>query len=140
MCQNTPTPLPATPVTPMILRRHNDRLGAVYLSLHGFWQSRQTALAAPGSRAQGQTAPPRRDSYSVILFNHSVTRSFENDFQRTPENLLQSLLQYEADGGTHYESAIRETEAVMRSHWSTERYVPLGSFAIEVNLGPEHPL
>ncbi len=111
----------------MILKRHNDRLGAVYLSLHGFWQSRQTALAAPGAAAQGQpAAPARRDAYSVILFNHSVTRSFENDFQRTPENLLQTLLQYEADGGTNYEDAVRETETVMRDHWSTERWVLLG--------------
>lgn len=123
MCQNTPTPLPATPVTPTILRRHNDRLGAVYLSLHGFWKSRQTALINPGGRGQGQASSPRRDSYSVLLFNHSVTKSFENDFQRTPENLVQCLLQYEADGGTNYESAIIETEAVMRRHWNTERYV-----------------
>lgn len=122
MCQNTPTPLPATPVTPTILRRHNDRLGAVYLSLHGFWQSRQTALAAaPGSSAQAQVAPARRDAYSVILFNHSAARSFENDFQRSPENLLQSLLQYEADGGTNFYKAIVETEQVMRGHWSNER-------------------
>ncbi|KAF5362168.1 hypothetical protein D9756_002245 [Leucocoprinus leucothites] len=121
MCQNTPTPLPATPVTPTILRRHNDRLGAVYLSLHGFWQSRQTALTAAGSGAQGQAAAARRDAYSVILFNNSVARSFENDFQRTPENMLQSLLQYEAVGGTNYEAAVIETEVVMRKHWNGER-------------------
>jgi hypothetical protein len=124
MCQNTPTPLPATPVTPAILRRHNDRLGAVFLSLHGFWQSRQTALTAvQGSSAQAQAAPARRDAYSVILFNHSVTQSFVNDFQRTPENLLSSLLQYEADGGTNFCQAVIETEKVMRSHWNNERWV-----------------
>ncbi|KAL9713460.1 hypothetical protein Ac2012v2_003070 [Leucoagaricus gongylophorus] len=120
MGRNTPTPLPATPVTPSILRSHSNRLGAVYLSLHGFWQSRRTALIASGSRAQGQTASARKDAYSVILFNHAVSRSFENDFQSTPDNMLQSLLQYQANGGTDYELAITETEAVMRRHWNSE--------------------
>jgi hypothetical protein len=123
MSLHTSTSLPSTPVTPTILHRHNNRLGAVYLSLHGFWQSRQTALTSAGSRAQSQAAPVRRDAYSVILFNHSVTRSFENDLQSTPENLLQSLLRHGADGDTNYETAVLETEAVMRRHWSGERYV-----------------
>ena len=123
MGRNIPTPLPATPVTPSILRSHSNRLGAVYLSLHGFWQSRRTALIASGSRAQGQTASARKDAYSVILFNHAVSRSFENDFQSTPDNMLQSLLQYQANGGTDYELAITETEAVMRRHWNSERCV-----------------
>jgi len=121
MGQNNLSPLPATPVTPTILYRHSNRLGAVYLSLHSFWQSRRHALTAPGSGAQAASA--RKDAYSVILFHHAVTRSFENDLQRTPENMLQSLLQYEADGGTNYELAVIETEAVMRRHWSSERCV-----------------
>ncbi|KXN92377.1 hypothetical protein AN958_06995 [Leucoagaricus sp. SymC.cos] len=121
MSLNNSKPLPATPVTPTIVRRHNDRLGAVYLALHGFWQSRQTALATQGSSTQAQIAPARRDAYSVLLFNHSVTRSFENDFQRTPETMLQSLLQYESDGGTNYEAAVLEIEGVMRRNWSNER-------------------
>lgn len=113
--------LPSTPVTPTIVRRHNNRLGAVYLSLHGFLQSRQVALTTPRSSTQAQAAPARRDSYSVLLFNHSVMRSFESDFQRTPEDMLQNLLQHEANGGTNYEQAVVETEAVMRQHWSGER-------------------
>jgi len=120
---NNSMPLPATPVTPTILSRHNNRLGAVYLSLHSFWQSRRHALTAPGSGVQ---ASVRKDAYSVVLFHHAVTRSFENDFQRTPENMLQSLLQYEANGGTNYELAVIETEAVMRRHWSSERCVVMG--------------
>jgi len=118
---NNPTPLPATPVTPTILSRHSNRLGAVYLSLHSFWQSRRHALTASGSGAQAASA--RKDAYSVILFHHAVTRSFENDFQQTPQNMLQNLLQYEADGGTNYELAVIETEALMRRHWSSERCV-----------------
>lgn len=120
---NNSMPLPATPVTPTILSRHNNRLGAVYLSLHSFWQSRRHALTAPGSGVQTSV---RKDAYSVVLFHHAVTRSFENDFQRTPENMLQSLLQYEANGGTNYELAVIETEAVMRRHWSSERCVVMG--------------
>jgi hypothetical protein len=134
MRSNTRTPLPATPVTPSILRHHNDRLGAVYLSLHGFWQSRQTALVNPGQGVNCQAPSPRRDSYSVLLFNHSVVKSFENDFQRTPEILLQNLLQYEANGGTNYENAISETEAVMRRHWNTERCVSRKSHVMSLEL------
>lgn len=122
MSLRIPTPLPATPVTPTIMSRHNNRLGAVYLSLHAFWQSREIGLASSGTTVPGQVAAPtRRDSYSVILFNHAVTRSFENDFEHTPDNLLQNLLQYQAQGNTNYEAAVQETEVVMRKHWSTER-------------------
>jgi len=116
---NNQTPLPATPVTSTILYRQSNRLGAVYLSLHSFWQSRRHPLTTSGSGA----ASARKDAYSVILFHHAVTRSFENDFQRSPENMLQSPLQYEADGGTNYELAVIETEALMRRHWSSERCV-----------------
>lgn len=122
MSSRIPTPLPATPVTPTIMRHHNNRLGAIYLSLHAFWQSRQISLAGSGTTVPGQAAAPtRRDSYSVILFDHTVTRSFENDFKHTADNLLQNLLQYQAQGGTNYEVAVQETEVVMRKHWSTER-------------------
>ncbi|KAJ3570940.1 hypothetical protein NP233_g4078 [Leucocoprinus birnbaumii] len=121
MSLNNSKPLPATPVTPTIVSRHNDRLGAAYLSLHGFWQSRQVALTTPGSSAQGQAAPARRDAYSVLLFSNSAIVSFENDFRSTPEQMLRVLLQTEANGGTNYEAAITQTEAVMRKHWSSER-------------------
>ena len=122
--------LPSTPVTPLILPRHNDRLGAVYLSLYGFWHSRQIALLGSGS--SNQTAPARRDSYSVLPFDTSVIRCFENDFQRTPDNLLQTMLQYETAGGTNYEAAIKETEDVMREHWSTERYASVADNPLKV--------
>ncbi|KAF9443582.1 hypothetical protein P691DRAFT_778790 [Macrolepiota fuliginosa MF-IS2] len=123
MSHRTAAALPETPVTPQILRHHNNRLGAVYLSLHGFWHSRQTALSTPGSQNQSQPhmAPARRDSYSLILFDNGVMRCFENDFQSTPDNLLQTVLPHKIRGGTNYEAAICETEAVMRAHWSTER-------------------
>lgn len=115
-----PSPLPSTPVTADVLRRHNNRLGAVYLSLHGFWHSRQVALSVSGSGSRNTQA--RRDSYSLIFFNHEAAACFENDFSRTPENMLQTALRTGASGGTNYEEAIKKAEAVMRAHWSTERY------------------
>lgn len=119
MGSSTKTPLPSTPATRKITLRHNNRLGAVYLSLHGFWHSRQTALGAAGS---AQT-PARRDAYSVILFNSHVSRCIENDFQQAPDQLLDQLLSNQASSGTNYTAAIRETEVVMRKYWSGERSV-----------------
>lgn len=119
-----PSTLPSTPVTPEVQRRHNNRLGAAYLSLHGFWHSRQVAVpvSVPGSNSGPQGAAARRDSYSLIFFNHGATTCFENDFQRTPESMLKTALQTTSSGGTNYDVAIRKTEVVMRTHWSSERY------------------
>lgn len=112
-------PLQSTPVTTTI-RRHNDnRLGAVYSSLHGFWTSRQAALSAIGQNA----AIARRDAYSVILFNHTPTTCISNDFASSPETLLNTVAPLVASGGTNYTTALTSAQALMAQHWSNERYV-----------------
>jgi len=111
-------PLAGTPVTKQIAARHDNRLGAVYSSLYSFWMSRLSAVTS----GQTQTAA-RRDSYSVILFDHTVINCLNNDFTSSPDQLLAKVMQYDADGGTNYNLAVRATEKIMRQHWSTERLV-----------------
>ena len=111
-------PLPNTPVTPNICRYNNNRLGAVYSSLHSFWTSRHAALNAVGQNA----AITRRDAYSMILFDHSPTTCISNDFARSPNELLDSIVSLQTGGGTDYTGALAEAQSVMVQHWSNERY------------------
>ena len=111
-------PLPNTPVTPNICRYNNNRLGAVYSSLHSFWTSRHAALNAVGQNA----AVARRDAYSMILFNHSRATCISNDFTRSPDELLNSIVSLQAGGGTDYTGALAEAQSVMVQHWTNERY------------------
>jgi len=43
-------PLNNTPVTAQISRQCNNRLGAVYSALYGFWTSRAAAVTAGAAR------------------------------------------------------------------------------------------
>ncbi|KZP16668.1 hypothetical protein FIBSPDRAFT_794044 [Athelia psychrophila] len=108
-------PLPNTPVTNLIAGRSNNRLGAVLSSLHSFWSSRHAAVTAGAQNAN------RRDSYSVILFDHTMINPLTHDFSSSPDQLLAALLPYGAAGGTDYTSAIQNAQAVMERNWSTER-------------------
>ncbi|KAF5381827.1 hypothetical protein D9757_008331 [Collybiopsis confluens] len=108
-------PLANTPTTALISRNCNNRLGAVYSALYGFWTSRNAALLASGPQAA------RRDAYSVILFNDSVSTSLSSDFTSNPDQLLNTVLQVYAGGGTNYTSALNAARTVMTQHWSTER-------------------
>jgi hypothetical protein len=116
-------PLHSTPLTQHISGTHNNRLGAVYLSLHEFWRSRQTALTNLGSFQAGssQAIPARRDSYSVVLFNRTAVQCVDNNFTSSPEQLVNLLLPYRPANGTNYQTAIEEAGAVMRKNWNAER-------------------
>jgi len=111
-------PLPNTPVTPNIRRYNDNRLGAVYSSLHGFWTSRHAALNAVGQNA----AVARRDAYSMILFDHSPATCISNDLARSPDELLNSVVSRQTGGGTNYTAALTEAQSVMTQHWSNDRY------------------
>ncbi|KAK0446846.1 hypothetical protein EV421DRAFT_1707226 [Armillaria borealis] len=116
-------PLQNTPVTASIQRASNNRLGAVYSALHAFWMSRQAAVTA---NRQTRVAN-RRDSYSVVLFDHELVRGVTNDFTSSPEDLLNGLLRYQARGGTNYDLALIDARNVMTANWSPER-VPVVIF------------
>ena len=114
------SPLQDTPVTARIAARCNNRLGAVYSSLHAFWSSRQVALSQSSSSSQQPQI--RRDAYSVLLFDHEVTTCLANDFTSTPDELLNAVLVHSRRRGTNYTSALKAAQAVMVTHWSSERY------------------
>ena len=115
-------PLQNTPSTASISRHNNNRLGSVYSSLHGFWVSRQAAV-----NAAGQNAVVRRDAYSMILFQSSATTCISNDFNSSPDDLLNGIVSHRAGGGTNYTAALTEAQSLMVRHWSNERYViPVG--------------
>ncbi|KAK0217807.1 hypothetical protein IW262DRAFT_1560097, partial [Armillaria fumosa] len=116
-------PLQNTPVTANIQRASNNRLGAVYSALHGFWMSRQAAVT---TNHQARVAN-RRDSYSVVLFDHELVRGVTNDFTSSPEDLLNGLLRHQARGGTNYDLALIDARNVMTANWSPER-VPVVIF------------
>jgi hypothetical protein len=109
-------PLAGTPNTSRIASTHNNRLGAVYSSLDGFWTARSSAQA---SGTSGTIA--RRDSYSIILFDHTTVTALQNDFTSAPDALLATVLKYRPDGGTDFTSALQVARQAMETHWSTER-------------------
>ena len=109
-------PLTNTPVSAQIQRSHNNRLGAVYSALHSFWTSRHAAVTG-----QGAAVASRRDAYSVILFDHTISTVITNDFASDPQTLLNAVLRYGAAGGTNFELALGAASTVMRQHWSSER-------------------
>jgi hypothetical protein len=111
-------PLSNTPVSAKIAARCDNRLGAVYSALYGFWSARHAAIAqaAPG------VAAVRRDAYSIIFFDHDVEVVVQNDFASTPTGLLDLvLLPHTEDGGTNYIKALTATQTVMERNWSAER-------------------
>ena len=107
-----------TPVTQNIRRYNNNRLGAVYSSLHSFWTSRHAALNSVAQNA----AVARRDAYSMILFDHSTATCISNDLARSPDDLLNVIVSERAGGGTDYTGALTEAQSLMTQHWSNDRY------------------
>ena len=112
-------PLAGAPTTNRIRQTANNRLGAVYSALHGFWSARHAAVT--GGRSSGVSA--RRDAYSVILFNHTTTSILTNDFTKTPDQLLDVMLPVRAGGCTSFSEALRAGGKIMEQNWSTERLV-----------------
>lgn len=110
-------PLANTLVTHRIVQNSNNRLGAVYSALHMFWSARQAA-ATVGLQA----VHTRRDAYSVILFDHTVTTGVTNDFSSSPDQLLDTILPYCSGGGTDFTMALRSAQKVMEENFSMDRY------------------
>jgi hypothetical protein len=111
-------PLANAPATDRIRQRANNRLGAVYSALYSFWTARHAAVTAGQ-----QTVGIRRDAYSVVLFNSVTENVLVNDFENTPDRLLDAMLTRRASGGTDFTAALRASQNVMVQHWSTERFV-----------------
>jgi hypothetical protein len=111
------SPLPNAPGANRIIAKANNRLGAVFSSLHSFWIARQAAF----DRNPRPIGRSRKDAYSVILFNSESTTCVENDFASSPAELLTAVLEHEASGGTDFTRALKKAHEVMISYWSNER-------------------
>ena len=108
-------PLPNLAATQGITQVANNRLGAVYTALYSFWVARHAAM--------NQGAPQnRRDAYSTILFNSSPVEIYGNDFNSTPDQLIDRLLQQQAGRGTDFDAALVKANELMVRYWSPERY------------------
>lgn len=107
-------PLPDTPGYDRIVRSADNRLGAVYSSLHAFWMARSRVVA---------TGNAKRDAYSVIFHDEITTPCFENDLGSTPDQLLERLLPIRPSGGNSFNLALNAAKATMEHHWSSERSI-----------------
>ena len=116
MCQQDRQPLPNAAGTDRIAPNANNRLGSVFSALYSFWLARQAAID------DNATGGIRKDAYSLIFFNHEPWTCIENDLTSSPDELLTAALQYKAEGGKDFTCALRRTQNIMNSHWSTERY------------------
>ena len=113
-------PLPNSSGIERIVRKANNRLGAVFSALYSFWIARQAAVDRNSSLGGS-----RKDAYSLIFFNHEASASsIQNDFSSSPDELLNAALDFNISGGIDFTHALEKTEEVMISHWSTERYGP----------------
>ncbi|KAF8270132.1 hypothetical protein EI94DRAFT_1572312 [Lactarius quietus] len=110
-------PIPNSAGADSIVRKANNRLGAVFSALYSFWIARQAAVDRNPS-----LGGDRRDAYSLIFFNHeALSSSIENDFTSSPDKLLTAALAYGISGGTDFTRALEKTQELMTTHWSTER-------------------
>ena len=109
-------PLANKPTTDRIRRSADNRLGAVYSALYGFWSSNH---AATGRR---QTCACR-DAYTVILFDSDATPILINDIKSTPNQLLDTVLVHQTGSGTDFSGALRAGRAAMEQSWTRERFV-----------------
>ena len=112
-------PLADAPTTNRIRQTANNRLGAVYSALHGFWSARHAAVSVDQESGFGA----RRDAYSVILFDSKPTSILTNDFTSTPDQLLDAMLAHRTGRGTNFSEALRSGGVVMEQNWSNERLV-----------------
>ncbi|KAI0250873.1 hypothetical protein BJV78DRAFT_1393001 [Lactifluus subvellereus] len=149
MCLTDHKPLIDAPAANRIRRRANNRLGAVYSALYSFWSARDVAVNAgyqtdglqrvgaafrpvlnrflpalstlAAGAAARRTVVPRRDAYSVVLFNEATKNAIVNDLTKTPDELLAVLLSEQPSGSTDFSAALRAAEAIMLEHWDIER-------------------
>lgn len=106
-------PLSHHPAYASISKVANNRLGAVYSALHSFWSVR-AALSDQTSVA----GVNRCDAYSVILFNRRPEEVVQNDFNKSPDQLLLEVLPYGTGFGTNFNKALTAAEKVMQQNWS----------------------
>lgn len=101
------------PDIPPISNTHRNRYGAVLSALYGFLKAVQKSrMARQGSR---------RDAYSCVLFDDSVTVPFIHNEVHSNEELLRILIEQPLGGGTDFNKALEKVKEVMETKWSLQR-------------------
>ncbi|GBB95541.1 hypothetical protein RclHR1_02560001, partial [Rhizophagus clarus] len=111
MSLNDKKPVPNFPIYNDLIKNHNNRIGAVYQAVYQFMDARINSAKA------NQSGSATRDSISLILFDNEVIVPFEYRDLTDPKDLLNSMLQHQARGGTNYDLAIQKAGFLITSHF-----------------------
>ena len=109
MNKNDRQPLANSSVCERIRSRMNNRLGAVYAALHGFWTARQAAFGI------------QHDANTIILHAQGTQSVCENDTTRSPDELLDLLLPNAPKGGNNFDKALKAADAAITRWWDDTR-------------------
>ena len=115
-------PLEDAPISQRIQAVADNRLGAIYSALYGFWSARANAIATIGAT--------RGDAYSVILSGQCPVVVLSGDLTMSPDDMLNSVLAYGPSGRLWPSDPLVAVESVMVQHWNVSRY------AVRIDLQP----
>jgi hypothetical protein len=120
-------PLEDTPVSQLMENTANNRFGSALSAMYSFWLSKAPAAATL-----------RRDTYTVISFNHKawvrvIYHSFSlltacqvschKNNHSTPDELLDIVSQNtKIGGGTEFTVALKTIQAQLETTWDPQRY------------------
>nr|CAG8441595.1 7070_t:CDS:10 [Entrophospora candida] len=99
-------------ISQKIAQSHNNRIGAVYSAVYLFMEEHK--------EKQNQDAVDN-DTISLILFNHETVVPIENQSLNDANNVLDTMIQYEANGGTRFDLAIREAGSLIDKHYNPKK-------------------
>ncbi|CAG8493935.1 13962_t:CDS:10 [Dentiscutata erythropus] len=108
-------PLQNTPIYNTLTQTHNNRLGAVYNAVHSFLTTRFTTQNALSTTLN--TVAASRDTISLVLFDHEVVVGIENEPLSNHNSFINTMLQYNARGGTDFNKAIQKAGFLIEKHF-----------------------
>ncbi|CAG8438296.1 8032_t:CDS:10 [Funneliformis caledonium] len=108
MSERDKKPIPNFPIYNELIKKHNNRTGAVYHAVYQFMDAR--IKSAPVNQNQAM-----RDKVSLILFDH------ENRDLTDPKKLLNEMIKHEARGGTNFDLAIQKAGFLIATHFDATR-------------------
>ncbi|PKC68807.1 hypothetical protein RhiirA1_456805 [Rhizophagus irregularis] len=112
MSCNDKKPIPNFPIYNDLIKNHNNRTGAVYQAVYQFMDARINSATTNQNQMSAT-----QDSISLILFDHEVIVPFEYRDLTDPKDLLNSMLQHQARGGTNYDLAIQKAGFLITSYF-----------------------
>ncbi|CAG8502820.1 32032_t:CDS:10, partial [Racocetra persica] len=105
-------PIQGTPIYNDLVKRHNNRLGAVYNAAYSFMKARLSSQAAQYNETVC------RDTVSLILFDFEAIIAIENQPLNDPESLLRIMLQHNSRVGTNFNAAILKAGHIIEKYFN----------------------